>query len=60
MPVALPYKFTCKKCRYSKTYLIGDSITPLDFIKKCPKCGEVMERKRVEWERSIFNVLFRK
>jgi predicted nucleic-acid-binding Zn-ribbon protein len=60
MPVALPYKFTCKKCGYSKVYLIGDSITPLDFIKKCPKCGEVMERKRVKGKRNIFDILCRK
>ncbi len=48
MPISMKYLFYCEKCGYKKVYLIGDSITPFDMIKKCPKCNTVMKYKLCE------------
>lgn len=48
MPIAQKRVFKCKKCGYSKTYTIGDCLTPNDLMKKCPKCGGMMVMNSVE------------
>ncbi len=42
MPIAQKRVFKCEKCGYSKTYTVGDCLTPSDFMKNCPKCGGKM------------------
>jgi len=44
MPVSTKHQFICKECQFKKIYILGDNRTILDIIKKCPKCGGVMEK----------------
>jgi predicted RNA-binding Zn-ribbon protein involved in translation (DUF1610 family) len=41
-PIFIEYK--CPKCGYKKVFYFGDTLTPIDFIKKCPRCGALMDR----------------
>ena len=41
-----PFKWVCKKCGYSKTVTPrSDVIDPRDFMNRCPKCGDEMEKE---------------
>ena len=42
MPLPQRKLFRCKKCGYSKTYTISDSMGARDLMKTCPKCGAKM------------------
>jgi len=59
MPIAQKRVFKCEKCGYSKTYTIGDCLTPSDLMKRCPKCGGKMVMSNEE-PKSIFNFILRK
>ena len=42
MPITQKRLFKCEKCGYSKTYTVGDYLTPNDLMKKWPKCSSMM------------------
>ena len=56
MPLSQRTVFKCKKCGYSKTFTIGDNLSPMDLLKKCPKCGEHMVMSG-EKPKNIFETL---
>ncbi|MEA1953977.1 MAG: hypothetical protein U9O24_06260 [Campylobacterota bacterium] len=56
-----PFKFVCPKCGYSEIVRPkSDALTPMEFMRSCPKCNITMEKTSLTQIENILGKVFGK